>query len=65
MSSDQDSDDAHNAELSRAEIASVHPFKDHVVLRGEAEARSRAANGCIPSKLGYACPCTLGAECVA
>lgn len=64
MSTEKDLDAAYNAESSRAEIASVHPFKDLVVLRGEAEARNRAARGCVMSAFGYECPCSLGRACV-
>jgi len=64
MSTEKELDAAYNAEVSRAELVSVHPFKDLVVLRGEADARNRAANGCVLSGLAYESPRSLGRECV-
>jgi len=62
MSEEQSADDVeHDRELSRAEIASAHPFKDHVVKQHESDAR---ASGCVLSRFGVACPCQLGRECM-
>lgn len=56
-------DEEWQQEHSRAEIESVHPYKDPVVRRGESEMRKRAANGCTKSMLGYYCQCNMGYEC--
>jgi hypothetical protein len=61
MSEEQSVDDIeYNRELSRAEIASVHPFKDHVVRQHEANVR---ASDCVLSRFGVACPCQFGKRC--